>query len=100
MKHKLTAAEVKALYELMEQIADMPAPSTPQNRLLKLLLFRIYKKLLNKTVQQRSHFTLTFSQEEALTFYLFFQHAPIPIQTFVGTLLHRMLAEIHQKIIV
>jgi hypothetical protein len=99
MKLKLTKAQFKALYALFQHMIVGAKPKGLEARLLRALLFNIYEKMYKKAIDEKTRYSLSLSEEEALAFWVFFNKFNyIPVEMiFEANLVQTICNNIHQK---
>jgi hypothetical protein len=99
MKLKLSKAQFKALYSLFQHIVLHVEVKTLEARLLRALLFSIYQKLYKRAIDEKSKYSITLSEEQALAFWVFFnKYNYLPEEMmYEANLVSTISNNIHQK---
>jgi hypothetical protein len=99
MKLKLTKAQFKALYALFQRFVVNADAKNIEAKLLRAILFSIYEKMYKRDINDKSKYTITLKDEEALAFWVFFnKYFYFPSEmVYESTLVQTVCNSIHQK---
>ena len=73
MKMKVSRAQFTALLNIFNAVCNRPVPPNFEARLMMILLESIRKQLIKKSVDFKKKYSLTMSDQEALSFFIFFK---------------------------
>lgn len=99
MKLKLTKAQFKALYALFQRFIVHADAKTLEAKLLRAVLFGIYKKMYDKDINDKQKYSITLKDAEALAFWIFFnKYFYFPAEMiYESNLVQTINNNIHQK---
>lgn len=98
MKIKVNRTQFHVLWHVIQRLCGGSPPPKFEAKLLMALLLEINKQLLTKSVSVKKNYTLTFSEAEALAFFIFFKkfHFFTTDEIYEATLVDTICNQIHQ----
>lgn len=78
MRIKLKAEAAKELYNMLDAVLPNAVPVTPDDRLIILIMRKVYQKLWNKLIEPKKKYSLNLNDTDALAYYIFFRDTKRP----------------------
>lgn len=97
MKLKLTHDEFIALHDMFRDISHKYMAQDFWDKLLHVLSTTLFLKMYKMAVYKKPKYTLKLSEEECISFYLLTHDHKLDDASFLGNMLNRINATIHQK---
>ena len=97
MKWKLTQSEFNALFSIIETVLFGAWSEEIYDKLLKTVFTKTYVRMYKMKVHSQSKYSLKIPSEECLTIHECLSIHDLPLQSFEGNLLNKIIADIDKN---